>query len=150
MGWVDFDIECWTALRDEARAGIRKVLPAPITGSDVRRDAIQFARQSARAAGIGHLVPFGRQELGTFRPPDGPPGMILCNPPYGERIGEEKDLVILYGRLGEVLRAHCSGWSACVFTASPTLAEALGITPTDQVPLFNGKIPCRLLKFRLA
>jgi 23S rRNA G2445 N2-methylase RlmL len=74
-------------------------------------------------------------------------GTILCNPPYGERIGEEKELRGLYQTLGEVFREHCQVWTLCVFTGNPALAKYLGIKPVEQIPLFNGKIPCRLLKF---
>src|SRR5207237_6688222 len=55
QGWMDFDIELWAALRDEARRGVRKSLPAPVAGSDLRRDAIAHAQGNARAAGVGHL-----------------------------------------------------------------------------------------------
>ncbi|HYT89703.1 MAG TPA: RNA methyltransferase, partial [Gemmataceae bacterium] len=85
-----------------------------------------------------------------FRPPNGPPGVVICNPPYGERIGEEKELRGLYQTLGEVLRERCGGWRAFVFTGNPTLAAELGMEPLEQVPLYNGKIPCRLLSFHLA
>src|SRR5205085_10367687 len=102
MGWMDFDIRLWTSVRDEARQGVLKQLPAPILGSDIRRDAIEFSKTNARAAGVGHLLRFERQDVKDFTPPPGPPGTILCNPPYGERIGEEKDLKGLYRTLGEV------------------------------------------------
>ena len=72
----------------------------------------------------------------------------MCNPPYGERIGEGKELRGLYGLLGEVF-ARCRGWTAYVFTGNPRLAAAIGLTPAGEVPLYNGKIPCRLLKFEL-
>jgi 23S rRNA (guanine2445-N2)-methyltransferase len=150
QGWMDFDVKLWTELRDEARRGVRKQLPAPVIGSDVRRDAVTFSINNARAAGIGHLVRFGVKDVADFRPPPGPPGTILCNPPYGERIGEEKDLAGLYGTLGEVFRRHCAGWAAWVFTGNAALARQIGLEPARQVPLFNGKIPCRLLQFDLA
>jgi putative N6-adenine-specific DNA methylase len=150
QGWMDFDIRLWTELRDEARRGILKQLPAPVVGSDVRRDAIAFATGNARAAGVGHLVRFEVKDLKDFRPPAGPPGTILCNPPYGERIGEEKELRGLYRLLGGILAAHCRGWSAYVFTGNATLARQIGLPPVEQVHLFNGKIPCRLLKFTIA
>lgn len=147
MGWMDFDVRLWTALRDEARRGVRKRLPAPVLGSDVRRDAVAFAVQNARAAGIGHLLRFEVQDVRDFRPPPGPPGTLLCNPPYGERLGEEKELRGLYRGLGELFRGRCPGWSAFVFTGNARLAREIGLPPSGQVPLFNGKIPCRLLRF---
>lgn len=149
QGWMDFDVELWTSLRDEARRGVGRQLPAPISGSDVRGDAVSFAINNARAAGIGHLLRFDKRDVRDFRPPDGPPGVIVCNPPYGERIGEEKELRWLYKLLGEVFSQRCPGWTAYVFTGNRNLAEMIGLEPEEEVPLFNGKIPCRLLKFAL-
>jgi putative N6-adenine-specific DNA methylase len=147
MGWMDYDVELWTALRDEARRGVGKGLPAPVLAADVRGDAVAFAIHNARAAGIGHLLRFDKRDLRDFQPPPGPPGVLLCNPPYGERLGEEKSLFGLYRLLGEVIGQRCAGWTAWVFTGNPRLAEAIGLTPAEQVPLYNGKIPCRLLRF---
>jgi putative N6-adenine-specific DNA methylase len=146
QGWMDFDVRLWTELRDEARRGVRKKLDVPIIGSDVRRDAISFSISNARAAGIGRLAHFEHKDLRDFTPPAGPPGVLVCNPPYGERIGEEKELRGLYRMLGEVLRERCAGWKAFVFTGNAALAREIGMEPSEQVPLFNGKIPCRLLK----
>ncbi len=139
----------WTALRDEARRGVLKQLPAPVAGSDIRRDAIAFAQGNARAAGIGHLLRFEVKDVGDFRAPQGPPGVIVCNPPYGERIGEEKDLKPLYRTLGEVLYQRCAGWRAFVFTGNARLARDLDMKPARTVPLMNGKIACELLEFDL-
>ena len=150
QGWLDFDIDLWLELRDQARRGVRKELTAPIVGSDVRRDAILFARTNANAAGVGNFIRFEVRDVREFRPPAGPPGTILCNPPYGERIGEERDLKGLYQTLGEVLRAHCRGWPAFVFAGNARLARMIGLTATEQVPLFNGKIPCRLLRYDIS
>ncbi len=149
QGWMDFDVRLWTAIRDEARAGVGKALPAPILGFDNRRDSIAFSRDNARAAGIGNLLQFQLRNIEDFRPPEGPLGVIVCNPPYGERIGDEKELRVLYRTLGEVFRKRCSGWSAFVFTGNAMLAQQIGITPVEEVALFNGKIPCRLLKYVL-
>jgi 23S rRNA (guanine2445-N2)-methyltransferase len=149
QSWMDHDVRLWTALRDEARQGVRKELSAPVVGSDIRRDAVEFSVTNARAAGIGHLVRFEVRDVRDFRPPEGPLGIILCNPPYGERIGEEKELRGLYQSLGEVFRERCSGWTAYVFTGNARLARQIGLEPVAQVPLFNGKIHCRLLCFNL-
>jgi putative N6-adenine-specific DNA methylase len=148
QGWMDFDVALWADLRDEARRQVQKRLEAPVIGSDVRRDAISFARTNARAAGVGHLLRFEVRDVREFRPPDGPPGVILFNPPYGERIGEEKELRGLYRTLGQVFRERAVGWTAYVFTGNARLAQEIGLEPVEQIPLFNGKIPCRLLKFR--
>ncbi|HYV40140.1 MAG TPA: THUMP domain-containing protein [Gemmataceae bacterium] len=149
QGWMDFDIAQWTAIRDEARAGVSRMLAAPILGCDERADAVAFSVDNAKAAGVGNLVRFEKRQLRDFQPPDATPGTMICNPPYGERIGEEKELRGLYELLGEVLRQRFAGWTAFVFTGNQRLARCIGLTPVKRWPLFNGKIPCELFSFAL-
>jgi len=149
QGWMDFDIELWTTLRDEARRGIAKRLQAPIIGSDSRGDVVAASIDNARAAGVGHLVRFLRRDVRSAQPPDGPPGTIICNPPYGERIGEEKELRPLYRSMGEVFRERFRGWRLFMFSGSPQLERELGMAPHERTPLFNGKLRCQLLRFDL-
>lgn len=149
QGWLDYDVRLWTELRDQARRGMLKRLPAPILGFDVRKDAVSFADTNARAAGVGHLLRFERQDVADFQPPEGPPGVLLCNPPYGERLGEEKELRTLYRTLGTVFRERCAGWQALVFTGNAALARQIGLPPAEQVHLFNGRLHCRLLRYDL-
>src|SRR5262245_45047520 len=147
QGWLDYDVRLWTSIRDDARSGVGKRLEHPIVGSDVRSDAVDFARTNARTASVGNLLRFERRDLAEFRPPDGPPGTLICNPPYGERIGEEKELRGVYRTIGNVIAGRLIGWDAWVFTGNPRLAAEMGIEPVESAPLFNGKIPCRLLRF---
>lgn len=145
QGWMDFDVELWTAIRDEARRGVLKTLPTVVGGADVRRDAVSFSINNAKAAGVGHLVRFAVRDFRDFQP-EGPPGVLVCNPPYGERIGEEKELRGLYRMMGEMMRRFV-GWKVFVFSGNATLARQIGLEPEEEIPLFNGKIPCRLLRF---
>jgi putative N6-adenine-specific DNA methylase len=149
QGWLDYDIQLWTELRDEARCGIGKRLESPVAGSDSRRDAVEFSRTNARAAGVGHLLSFDVRDVRDFQPPrHGQPGTLICNPPYGERIGEEKELHVLYRTLGDVFR-RCSGWGVWVFAGNPQLVNDIDLPHAEEVSLFNGKIPCRLIRFEL-
>ena len=154
MGWMNYDVGLWTHLRDEARRGVTKSLALAagaqgtplVLGSDVRRDVVHFAQQNARAAGIGHLLRFTAGDVKDFAPPEGPPGVILCNPPYGERMGEEKDLIPLYRALGEMI-GRCPGWRVFVFTGNSFLARKIDHRPVQAIEMFNGKLRCRLLGF---
>lgn len=148
MGWIDYDVALWAALRDEARRGVLKKLPALIAGSDVRQDAIEFAKNNARAAGIGHLLAFERKDVRDLRLPEGPPGTILCNPPYGERIGEEEDLVSLYEAIGQVFKEVAGGWNCCVFTGNAELGREIKLPVREAAHFMNGTIDCRLLRYR--
>src|SRR5262245_49574528 len=87
MGWMNYDVGLWTRLRDEARRQVLAKLPPPVLGYDQHGGAVSFSGTNARAAGIGHLLHFDMKDVRDFEPPAGPPGVILCNPPYGERLG---------------------------------------------------------------
>lgn len=147
QGWPEFDRPLWNAIRDDARRGVLKELPAPIVGSDIHPGALELAKMNARAAGVGNLLKFDRLTVRDARPPDGPPGVLICNPPYGERIGDEKELVGLYRILGEVVGTHWQGWRAFVFTGNDRLARKVNLPVKHRVPFFNGKIPCHLWEF---
>jgi 23S rRNA (guanine2445-N2)-methyltransferase len=146
QGWMDYDVDLWTELRDTARCGVGKCLAWPIVGSDARRDAVEFARTNARAAGVGHVLRFDVRDVRHPQTPAARPGTVICNPPYGERIGEEKELRALYRTLGELFR-RCPGWGVWVFTGNQRLADQIGLPRAEDVPLFNGRIPCRLIRF---
>ncbi len=143
MGWMDHDAGEWVELRDEARRGVLKSLPAPVIGSDARADAVAHAGQNARAAGIGHLVKFTRADVADVKLPEGP-GVVICNPPYGERIGEERELFPLYRAISALSR-RSPGWAVWVFTGNAHLAAALGDV-AEEVRLYNGRIPCAFLR----
>jgi putative N6-adenine-specific DNA methylase len=107
---------------------------------------MEHSDSNARAAGVGHLIQFGMRPLHAFEPPAGPPGTLICNPPYGERLGEEKNLVPLYRSLGELFR-RLPGWKTWVFTGNPRLAAMVELPRTEEVAFYNGKIPCRFIHF---
>lgn len=147
QGWPDFDRALWNAIRDDARRAVRKELPAPIAGSDVRRDAVDLAVMNARAAGVGHLLNLQKLELREARPPSDVPGTLVCNPPYGERIGEEEELVGLYARIGAAAKEHWPGWRLLVFTSNTRLAKKVGLKVVHKEPFFNGSLECFLWEF---
>ncbi len=147
QGWPDFDRPLWNAIRDDARRAVRKDLPAPIAGSDVRQDAIDLAFQNARAAGVGNVLNIQRLEMRDARPPSDVPGVLVCNPPYGERIGEEEELIGLYARIGATAKEHWRGWRLLVFTSNTMLAKKVGLKVVHKEPFFNGSLECFLWEF---
>ncbi|MGF1580467.1 MAG: class I SAM-dependent RNA methyltransferase [Gemmataceae bacterium] len=149
QGWLDFDRGLWNAIRDEARDGIEGGLGSTILGTDNRKDVLSLARSNAKAAGCGHALTFQKRELADFEPPIDTPGLLICNPPYGERIGDEKQLRGLYRLLGTVLKERFQGWRAVIFTANNNLARQIGLTPSERIALYNGKISCQLLQYDL-
>ena len=146
--WRGHDVDAWEAIRAEAEvrreAGL-KTLP-PIAGSDREEELIERARRNAERAGLGEHIDFSQRELDAARPPAGQ-GLLVVNPPYGERLGGE--LEGLYRQLGEQLRAHYQGWQLALFTGNPALARQLRIKPDEQHGFYNGAIECQLLQYRV-
>jgi putative N6-adenine-specific DNA methylase len=117
-------------------------------GSDNHPGAISLAQLNARNAGVGNLVQLERRDIADTRPPVcDRPGIVICNPPYGERIGEEKEWVPLYAKLGEVIGEHWPGWRLFVFTSNDRLARKVRLPVRSHVPFFNGKLQCQLWEF---
>jgi putative N6-adenine-specific DNA methylase len=148
QGWPEFDRPLWNAIRDDARRAVRKELPAAVVGSDNHPGALELARANTRSAGVGHLVELLRRDVRDARPAEGmSPGVLICNPPYGERIGEEKEWVGLYRTIGEVVGTHWRGWRLFVFTSNDRLARKVGLAVVRRTPFFNGKLACHLWEF---
>ncbi|MBX3399812.1 MAG: RNA methyltransferase [Gemmataceae bacterium] len=148
MGWPSFDRALWSAIRDDARAKA-KPLAVAIAGSDVRRDAIEFAKTNAKAAGLGNAIRWTLQDLKDARPPEGPPGVLICNPPYGERLGEAEQLVGLHRLMGVAFEQHWPGWRFLMLTSNNWLARQVGLKVVSTTHFFNGGIPCLLWEYRL-
>ena len=151
LGWKQHDAALWAELIAEAEArreaGLAR-LP-PIRGYDHEARAVRYARENAAAAGLSGHIAIVRRELAATAPEDGPPGLIVVNPPYGERIGEASELPALYAELGRQLKKNFPGWRAAVFTGNPELGKHMGLRAQRYHTLFNGAIECRLLHFEI-
>jgi putative N6-adenine-specific DNA methylase len=147
MGWANFDRPLWNAIREDARRAVKPAVGVSLRGSDLRADTVQFARQNAKAAGVGHLVAFERLDVKDARPPGDTTGVLMCNPPYGERIGDEAELRGLYRALGDTVQAHWPGWRLFVFTSNDWLAKQVGLKVVRALPFYNGSLACKLWEF---
>jgi putative N6-adenine-specific DNA methylase len=146
--WPGFDAQAWKRLRAAVESEARPAR-APIAGSDCDPRALDLARQSARAAGVEDDVSFARRQLAEARAPAPPPGVLVCNPPYGERLGEAARLAGLYRTLGEVLKHRFAGYTAFVLAGNLDLAKEIGLAPSRRMVLMNGPIECRLLRYEM-
>ena len=82
----------------------------------------------------------------------GPPaagGILVMNPPYGERLGSTEELAAFYPRLGDALKQRYAGWTAYILTSDLNLARLIGLKATKRTPLYNGALECRLFEYRL-
>lgn len=119
-----FDAKAWEAMR--APAPLRKT-NLRFHGSDRDAGAIRMARENAERAGVGELVRFEQQDIESLQPPEGPPGLIIINPPYGSRIGSKAPLLGLYRSMGNVVRTRFGGWGVGIVTTDKELAKATGL-----------------------
>jgi 23S rRNA (guanine2445-N2)-methyltransferase / 23S rRNA (guanine2069-N7)-methyltransferase len=150
-GWRGHDAELWERLRTDARArrGVRTARRC-ILGSDVDADAVRMTIANAEHAGVADWIHAEKRPLSEIvRPAGHDIGLIVANPPYGERIGAESGLPALYSELGNTLRDRFQGWQAAILTGNPPLARNLGIYAKRTHRFYNGTIECRLLRFEL-
>ena len=146
--WPGFDRRLWQGLVQEARRQRLSELPAPVLGSDISHSAVAMANENAKRAGVGELISLWRLPIAELAPPPGP-GIMIFNPPYGKRLGEEEALKPLYKEIGDVLKQRCKGYTAYLFTGNLQLAKSVGLKATRRIVLFNGPIECRLLKYEM-
>ena len=150
LGWAGHDAAAWEALKAEAheRAQASSYPAGLILGSDHDPRAVEIARSSVVLAGVDDLVRIDLKPLVQARPPgQRATGLVLVNPPYGERLGEYDGLRGLYAELGLVLKERFVGWHAGVLTGNPALCRELKIEARRTHKLFNGPIEVQLLRF---
>jgi 23S rRNA (guanine2445-N2)-methyltransferase / 23S rRNA (guanine2069-N7)-methyltransferase len=150
LKWRGHDAGLWERLRAEAVARrAARVARRCILGSDIDSEAVRMAIDNASQAGVAEWLHVEKRALGEVSRPKGATGLVVANPPYGERIGAESGLPALYSELGSVLRERFQGWQAAILTGNPPLARNLGIYAKRTHRFFNGSIECRLLRFDL-
>lgn len=152
--WLGHVPALWRKLHDEAQARADAGLAKPplwIRGYEADPRLIQPGRNNVERAGLSEWIKIYQGEVATFepRPDQNQKGLVICNPPYGERLGDEASLLYLYQNLGERLRQACLNWEAAVFTGAPDLGKRMGIRSHKQYSFWNGALPCKLLLIKV-
>ena len=164
-GWTrTFAFEKFKSFRQAEWEAVRaavKFSPLPtkptIFGSDISGDMLVMARNNLERAGISFDVPLKQIEAQEVKPPTGIPGLMIANPPYGERIemrgdrSQEPDAMALafFNAFGSTLKQRFAGWTVCLFTADLSLPRMLRLKESRKTPFFNGAIECRLFRFEM-
>ncbi|WP_299201461.1 bifunctional 23S rRNA (guanine(2069)-N(7))-methyltransferase RlmK/23S rRNA (guanine(2445)-N(2))-methyltransferase RlmL [uncultured Amphritea sp.] len=151
--WTQHNNALWKSLLEEANerrdAGLKKV-NSRFEGFDADAKVLNIARDNARRAGVEPLIHLERRELSRLtRSVSDERGLVVTNPPYGERLGEEPTLFFLYQHLGERLKADFAGWQAAVFTGNPELCKMMKLASDKTYKLYNGAIPSQLQIFNI-
>lgn len=151
--WLGHDGALWDELLDEARqrrqAGLAAKTP-PLIGYDADSRAVKAAWDHAYKAGLDKKIHFERRTVRELvAPANCASGLLVVNPPYGERLGEQSELPALYNLLGEKMAQHCQGWRAAVITSNLQLGRSIGLRAGKSNVLYNGALKCSLLQFEL-
>lgn len=146
--WLDFDPELFDRLLKDAEARERKDLQMTIVGSDRNYAVIKQAQSNALKSGVGNYVDLVQQELADVEAP-ADAGILLCNPPYGERLGRGEDLGAFYKLLGDILKNRFKGWTAYVLSGNKELAKSIGLRSAARTTVYNGTLPCQLMKYEM-
>lgn len=147
--WKGHDPALWKRLTIEAQERRRRGRAAPIVGYDASPAAVRSARANAVEAGLDEVVAFEVRELRDCTPPEGRPGLVAVNPPYGERMGNPEELQPLYRELGRVLRGRFASWRIALLTGSPELSFATGLKAYRVNKIYNGHLPCEIALFTI-
>ena len=152
IGWKKHDAECWKKLRMEAlqrRKTGMDTLPI-IVGFDQNKQTVKTALAHIANAGLQNKIHVERRDIEDAEPAESwKTGLLICNPPYGERLGDEQETAELYKKFGESLKAHFLGWKAAMIISNPELGFRLGIRSQKPITLFNGALECKLLRLNI-
>lgn len=149
LGWKQHDETCWQKLLLDAKqrkvVGIEKM--SMIVGFDQSRRTIATAIKHVENAGFQNKIHLEKRDITDAEPAESwKPGLIICNPPYGERLGDEELISQLYLQFGETLKARFQGWKAALIISNPEMGFRLGIRSKKPITLFNGALECKLLR----
>ncbi|NOR70826.1 MAG: bifunctional 23S rRNA (guanine(2069)-N(7))-methyltransferase RlmK/23S rRNA (guanine(2445)-N(2))-methyltransferase RlmL [Methylomarinum sp.] len=152
LGWKQHDNECWQKLLAEAEQrktiGIEN-MPV-IAGFDQSRRTVATAITHVENAGLQNKIHVEKRDITDAQAASNwKPGLIICNPPYGERLGDEDLISQLYFQFGEVLKTRFLGWKASLIISNPEMGFRLGIRSQKPITLYNGALECRLLRLTI-
>ena len=139
-----FDPEQWQTLRSKMQT---RETEFKFYGSDRDQGAIAMCKSNAQRAGVENVTFFKHFSVSDLKPPEGPAGLVMVNPPYGTRIGDKKPLLDLYAALGKTLLTRFSGWRVGLITTDSALAKATGLPfSSTGLPVNHGGLKVLLFK----
>ena len=146
--WPVHNLLTFEEVQHEASHGHREA-PQPILARDRAERSIRSTQRNLKAAWMDQWVELEQRDALDLLLPWGSGGVIVANPPYGKRVSEVERLFGLYRRFGDSLKNQATGATAWILAGEPRLAKVIGLKPSRKIPLFNGPIECRLLKFEM-
>ncbi len=143
-----FESDTWKKIRNQATGKVKAVSFQKIYGSDIDLRAVRVTKQNLEEAGLLEAVQLAHVDMVNAVPPaDG--GVMVANPPYGVRIGEDEELTLLYPKIGEALKRKFAGWNTYFLTNDLRMPKLMRLTPSKRTPLYNGPLECRLFEIKM-
>jgi putative N6-adenine-specific DNA methylase len=144
----NFESDTWKKIKNAALKQAQTTTFQKIYGSDSDLHAVRVAKQNLSEAGLLEAVQLAQSNITDVVPPS-ESGVLVANPPYGVRIGEDEELALLYPKMGEALKRKFAGWNAYFLTNDMRLPKLMRLTPSKRTPLFNGPLECRLFEIKM-
>lgn len=148
MHLMGFDDKTWREMREAAKAASKNKLHGRIIATDIDPSSVEATRKNAETAGVGRFIETAPCDYSDTDVPDGG-GIVIVNPEYGVRMGQEKELEKVYKGLGDFFKQKCAGYRGYVFTGNPNLAKKIGLRAKRRLIFYNAKVECRLLEYEL-
>lgn len=142
--WRDFDADLWSDIYNDDSQ--EREFTHKIYGSDASFYAIQQAVKNVKAAGVSKEVELKQVRLEELK---GGEGLVMINPPYGERLASNKNMEELYGKIGTALKHHFAGASAWIISSNDAAMKCIGLKPSKKIRLLNGELDCQFNKYEL-
>ena len=149
MHLKDYDPEVYQQQDALLELQIKEVPGLRIIATDYNEIAIENARKNAIAAGVSNLIEFKVCDFAATPTPMDPPGVLLLNPEYGERLGNIEELELTYSRIGDFMKKQCGGYFGYIFTGNLELAKKIGLKASKRIEFYTSTIDCRLLEYEL-
>lgn len=146
---LGYDDAAFQAKKTKLENKIREIPELVIVASDISLQAISFAEENAKIAGVDHMIDFQVCDFAETEIPEKPRGVLMFNPEYGDRLGVDDELQETYSRMGDFMKQKCAGYRGYIFTGNMALAKKVGLKASRRIEFWNGTIDCRLLKYEL-
>ena len=153
--WQGHNQAAWEKVKEEALALAeaekqRENLPH-FYGFDLDHHVLQKAKQNAKNAGVAYLMQWQQGDVAAIKNPSpNVAGTVICNPPYGERLGTTPALIALYSVFGQRLKQQFAGWNASIFSGEPSLLDCLRLRSHRQFKAKNGPLDCVQKNYQIA
>lgn len=144
----NFESDTWKKIKNTALKAMKPISFQKIYGSDMDLRAVRVAKQNLQEAGLLEAVQLSHVEFTALVPP-ADSGVMVANPPYGVRIGEDEELALLYPKMSMTLKQKFSGWNTYFLTNDLRMPKLMRLSPSKKTPLFNGPLECRLFEIKM-